>query len=171
MISQIPFDERPFRPCVGLMVFNDEGKVFTGKRIDNFKIDAWQLPQGGIDEGETPIEAGFRELREETSIISVNYIAEYPDWINYDIPSKLADNLWQGKFRGQTQKWLLFHFDGIENEINIKTKNPEFINWTWTSPEQLTKKAIYFKKNVYKKINKIFLPLIDNFKSQRFSIT
>ncbi len=171
MVPLLPFDKRPYRPCVGLMVFNDEGKVFTGKRIDNSNNNTWQLPQGGIDNGETPIEAGFRELEEETSMISVNFIAEYPEWINYDVPLNLANNLWEGKFRGQTQKWLLFHFNGMENEIDIKTKVPEFIEWTWTTPNELINRAIYFKKKVYKKINTIFLPLIENIKDQRLSIT
>ena len=171
MSSLTPFNYRPYRPCVGLMVFNNEGKIFTGKRIDNPNNDFWQLPQGGINQGETPVEAGFRELEEETSILSIEYIAEYPEWINYDVPLTLANNLWEGKFRGQTQKWLLFHFSGIENEIDINTKEPEFIDWRWTCPTELTNKAIYFKKNVYQKINKIFLPLIENFKTQRLSIT
>ena len=93
-----PFDQRPYRPCVGLMVFNDFGYVFSGQRMDN-PNNAWQLPQGGIDEGENPIQAGYRELEEETSIRAVIFIAEYPKWINYDVPTSLADNLWSGKFR------------------------------------------------------------------------
>ena len=101
----IPINERPYRPCVGLMVFNDFGEVFSGQRLDN-PNDAWQLPQGGIDDGENPIEAAFRELEEETSIKSVTYVAEYPEWIKYDVPINLANNLWQGKYRGQTQKWI-----------------------------------------------------------------
>lgn len=171
MINSIPFNDRPYRPCVGLMVFNNEGKVFTGKRVDNLNKDAWQLPQGGIDKGETPIEAGFRELEEETSIKSVDYIAEYPEWINYDVPFNLSNKLWNGKFRGQTQKWLLFYFNGIENEIDINTKEPEFIDWIWTDPTELTSKAIYFKKSVYQKVNTIFLPLIEDFTTQRLSTT
>ena len=131
------------------------------------QTNAWQLPQGGIDNGETPIEAGFRELEEETSMISVNFIAEYPEWINYDVPLNLA-NLGR---ENQRSKWLLFHFNGMENEIDIKTKVPEFIEWTWTNPNELMNKAIYFKKKVYKKINTIFLPLIENIKDQRLSIT
>tara|TARA_Y200000002_G_C22599697_1_gene628948 strand:- start:553 stop:1047 length:495 start_codon:yes stop_codon:yes gene_type:complete len=157
-----PLSERPYRPCVGIMVFNNEGLVFSGKRIDN-PNNAWQLPQGGIDNNETPIEAGFRELIEETSINSVEYIAEYPDWINYDVPLNLANKLWNGQFRGQTQKWVLFNFTGDDNEININTEYPEFNEWQWTSPLDLTNKAIYFKKDVYEKINLIFLPIIKDF--------
>jgi putative (di)nucleoside polyphosphate hydrolase len=114
----IPLLKRPYRPCVGLMVFNKNGQVFCGQRIDN-KAEAWQLPQGGIDEGETPIEAGFRELKEETSIVNVQYVCDYPDWLNYEIPLPLADTLWNGKYRGQVQRWLLFYFIGKNSEINI----------------------------------------------------
>ena len=109
--NNIPLSERPYRSCVGLMVFNKDGKVFCGQRLDN-KAEAWQLPQGGIDKGEIPIEAGYRELKEETSIINVEFVSEYPEWLNYDIPLPLADYLWEGKYRGQTQRWLLFHFMG-----------------------------------------------------------
>ncbi len=97
-----PYDERPYRPCVGIMLFNNNGLVFSGKRIDN-PNNAWQLPQGGIDEGETVVEAGYRELMEETSITSVDYIAEYPDWINYDVPHNLADKLWQVNSEGKVK--------------------------------------------------------------------
>ena len=102
------------------MVFNNDGNVFCGQRLDN-KAEAWQLPQGGIDEGELPIEAGYRELREETSISNVEFVSEYPEWLNYDIPLPFADNLWEGKYRGQTQRWLLFYFIGIdEGELPIE---------------------------------------------------
>ena len=157
-----PFHDRPYRPCVGLMVFNSLGDVFSGQRLDN-PNKAWQLPQGGIDDGENPIQAAFRELEEETSIKSVIFIAEYPKWIKYDVPLNLADNLWNGKFRGQTQKWLLFYFNGKNNEININTINPEFKNWLWMDPFELTSKAIYFKKDVYNQIYKVFLPLIKDY--------
>ena len=109
ILSQIPLLERPYRSCVGLMVFNKDGNVFCGQRLDN-KVEAWQLPQGGIDEGELPIEAGFRELKEETSIINVEFLCEFPEWINYDIPLPLADRLWSGKYRGQSQSGCYFIF-------------------------------------------------------------
>ena len=162
MKSLNPIHSRPYRPCVGLMIFNKYGLVFSGQRLDN-PNDLWQLPQGGIDEGENPIQAAFRELEEETSITSADFVAEYPDWIKYDVPKNLANNLWDGKYRGQTQKWLLFHFLGNDNEININTKAPEFKNWSWMEPNELSKKAIYFKKQVYEEINKIFIPVIKNF--------
>ena len=143
-----PFFERPYRPCVGLMVFNYLGDVFSGQRLDN-PNNAWQLPQGGINEGESPIDAAFRELEEETSIRSVNYVAEYPEWLNYEVPTYLANNLWEGKYRGQTQKWILLYFNGLDNEINIDTLNPEFKNWLWINPIELSSKAIYFKFNPF----------------------
>ena len=164
--NNIPLLQRPYRSCVGLMVFNKNGKVFCGQRLDN-KAEAWQLPQGGIDEGELAIEAGYRELKEETSIISVQFVSEYPEWLNYDIPLPLADNLWEGKYRGQTQRWLLFYFSGTDKEINIKTKYPEFKNWIWLNPQHLPEKAISFKKNVYQKINKVFIPILKNFNSTK----
>ena len=164
MSKNIPLLKRPYRSCVGLMVFNKIGQVFCGQRLDN-KAEAWQLPQGGIDEGETPIEAGFRELKEETSIVNVEFVSEYPEWLNYDIPLPLANALWEGKFRGQTQRWLLFSFTGIDNEININTSHPEFKNWEWINPTQLPLKAISFKQEIYSKINKAFIPIINNFNS------
>ncbi|MDB9872592.1 RNA pyrophosphohydrolase [Alphaproteobacteria bacterium] len=166
MSKNIPLLKRPYRSCVGLMVFNKIGQVFCGQRLDN-KAEAWQLPQGGIDEGETPIEAGFRELKEETSIVNVEFVSEYPEWLNYDIPLPLANALWEGKFRGQTQRWLLFSFTGIDNEININTSHPEFKNWEWINPTQLPLKAISFKQEIYSKINKAFIPIINNFNSNK----
>ena len=162
ILSEIPLSERPYRSCVGLMVFNKDGNVFCGQRLDN-KAEAWQLPQGGIDEGELPIEAGFRELKEETSIINVELLCEFPEWINYDIPLPLADKLWSGKYRGQSQRWLLFYFSGEDNEININTLNPEFRNWIWLNPLKLPEKAISFKKGVYMKINEVFIPMLENY--------
>ena len=164
--KNMPLLKRPYRSCVGLMVFNKIGQVFCGQRLGN-KAEAWQLPQGGIDEEETPIEAGFRELKEETSIVNVEFVSEYPEWLNYDIPLPLANALWEGKFRGQTQSWLLFSFTGIDNEININTSHPEFKNWEWINPTQLPLKAISFKQEIYSKINKAFIPIINNFNSNK----
>ena len=150
------------------MVFNKDGNIFCGQRLDN-KSEAWQLPQGGIDEGELAIEAGYRELKEETSITNVEFMCEYPEWLNYDIPLPLADNLWDGKYRGQTQRWLLFYFFGENKEININTPNPEFKNWVWLNPSSLPEKAISFKKNVYIKINEIFIPILENYISSNIN--
>ena len=162
----IPLLERPYRPCVGLMVFNTNGEVLCGQRIDN-KAELWQLPQGGINEGETPIDAGFRELKEETSIVNVQYVCEYPNWINYDIPLPLANKLWNAMYRGQVQRWLLFYFTGKNSEININTQQPEFKTWEWIKPDQLPLRAISFKKEVYIKITKVFIPILNNFNASQ----
>ena len=164
----IPLLERPYRSCVGLMVFNKNGEVFCGQRIDN-KAEAWQLPQGGIDEGETPLEAGFRELKEETSIVNVEYVCEYPDWINYDIPLPLADTLWDAKYRGQVQRWLLFYFTGKNSEISINTQQPEFKRWEWIKPDELPLRAISFKKKVYVQITRVFIPILNNFNASELT--
>ena len=144
------------------MVFNKDGNIFCGQRLDN-KAEAWQLPQGGINEDELTLDAGYRELKEETSITNVTFVSEYPEWLSYDIPLPLINNLWGGKYRGQTQRWLLFYFSGQEEEININTSDPEFKNWIWIKPSELPEKAISFKKNVYKKINELFIPILDNY--------
>ena len=119
--------------------------------------------------GELPIEAGYRELKEETSIINAEFVSEYPEWLNYDIPLPLADNLWEGKYRGQTQKWLLFHFMGEDKEIDINTNHPEFKNWIWLDPALLPEKAISFKKDVYRKVNRVFIPIINNFNASNYN--
>ena len=159
--KNIPLSERPYRSCVGLMVFNKDGNVFCGQRLDN-KAEAWQLPQGGIDKGELPIEAGYRELKEETSIINVEFVGEYPEWLNYDIPLPLADNLWKGEFRGQTQRWLLFHFMGEDKEIDINTNKAEFLDWKWVDIDQLTDLVVDFKLDVYKRLKLELKNIISN---------
>ena len=156
-----------YRKGVGIFLISDKKKVWVGKRLDSDKY--WQMPQGGIDTSETELQAMKRELKEETSIINIEFVNEYPEWLNYDIPLPLADNLWEGKYRGQTQRWLLFHFMGKDKEIDINTNHPEFKNWIWLNPELLPKKAISFKKDVYRKINKIFIPMIKNFNASNFN--
>ena len=146
-----PYDERPYRPCVGIVLFNSEGKVFVGQRLDNM-VEAWQMPQGGIDEGETPLEAGFREMEEEIGTARAEFVAEYPEWLNYDIPEDLANRLWQGRFRGQTQKWLAFRFSGTDSDINIETHEPEFRAWKWANPDDLPGMAVPFKRTVYESV-------------------
>ena len=146
-----PYDERPYRPCVGIVLFNSEGKVFVGQRLDNM-VEAWQMPQGGIDEGETPLEAGFREMEEEIGTARAEFVAEYPKWLNYDIPEDLANRLWQGRFRGQTQKWLAFRFSGTDSDINIETHEPEFRAWKWADPDDLPGMAVPFKRTVYESV-------------------
>ena len=143
----------PYRPCVGLVVMNAAGEVFAGQRIDN-PGDAWQMPQGGVDEGETPVQAALRELGEETGIgeDSVEILAETADWIPYDLPHDLVPKLWKGRFRGQTQKWFLLRFDGDDAEIDIEKDNREFSRWTWMSPDDLIERIVPFKKPTYAQV-------------------
>ena len=140
-----------YRRCVGLVVINKDGLVFVGKRIDS-NLNAWQMPQGGIENGESPRNAGLRELKEEIGTNNVKLIGEMDNWLNYDIPEKLSSKLWNGKYRGQTQKWLAFRFLGNDDEINIDTKDPEFKEWKWEEHKKLADLAVSFKKDIYKKI-------------------
>ena len=140
-----------YRRCVGLVVINKDGLVFVGKRIDS-NLNAWQMPQGGIENGESPRNAGLRELKEEIGTNNVKLIGEIDNWLNYDIPQKLSSKLWNGKYRGQTQKWLAFQFLGSDDEININTEDPEFKEWKWEEHKNLVNLAVPFKKDIYKKI-------------------
>ena len=142
---------KSYRRCVGLVVINKDGLVFVGKRIDS-NLNAWQMPQGGIEKGESPRNAGLREMKEEIGTNNVKLIGEIDNWLNYDIPQKLSSKLWNGKYRGQTQKWLAFQFLGNDDEININTEDPEFKEWKWEEHKSLVNLAEPFKKDIYKKI-------------------
>jgi len=141
----------PLRKGVGIVVLNHENKVFVAKRIDNPK-NFWQMPQGGVDKDENYYEAALRELKEETSIISVELIKEIDKKFTYILPDHLIGIIWKGKFKGQTQKWFVMRFIGNESEININTKHPEFLDWKWIDLDDLTKIAVNFKLNVYKNV-------------------
>ena len=141
----------PLRNGVGIVVLNNENKVFVAKRIDNPK-NFWQMPQGGIDRGENFYEAALRELKEETSIVSVELIKEIENKLTYILPDHLIGIIWKGKFKGQKQKWFVMKFVGNESEINIKTKYPEFLDWKWIDLEDLTEIAVNFKLEVYKQL-------------------
>mgnify|MGYP001330790785 CR=1 FL=1 len=141
----------PLRIGVGIALLNKENKVFVGKRIDNPK-NFWQMPQGGVDENEDFLQAAKRELEEETGVKSVKLIKELDEWLEYDLPENLLGKIWKGKYRGQNQKWFIMKFLGNNNEINIKTKNPEFLDWKWIDPLQLSSIAVNFKAKIYKKI-------------------
>ena len=143
----------PLRIGVGIVVLNNENKVFVGKRIDNPE-NFWQMPQGGIDKNENSLQAAKRELKEETGIQSIQLIKELDEWLEYDLPENLLGKIWQGKYRGQKQKWYIMKFVGKEDEININTKNPEFLDWKWIEPSKLPDIAVNFKVNLYKKIKK-----------------
>ncbi|MDC1155487.1 RNA pyrophosphohydrolase [Candidatus Pelagibacter sp.] len=143
----------PLRSGVGIIVLNKENKVFVAKRIDNPK-NFWQMPQGGVDEGEDFVEAAYRELQEETSIQSVKLIKELEGTFTYELPNHLLGIIWKGKFKGQKQKWFIMRFVGEESEINIKTKKPEFFDWKWIEIDQITEFVVDFKLHVYKELKK-----------------
>ena len=142
------FSDLPLRIGVGIIVLNKDNKVFVAKRIDNAK-NFWQMPQGGVDEGENFLKAAYRELEEETSIKSVELIKELDGTITYELPERLLGIIWRGKYRGQKQKWFLMRFTGEEKEINVKTKNPEFFEWKWVELDQITELVVDFKLHVY----------------------
>ena len=154
---KLEYQRRPYRPCVGIMLINSNNQIFAGQRIDNH-LEAWQMPQGGIDEGESVETACFREMKEEIGTDKASIIAIHPEWLNYDIPEILADKLWDQKYRGQTQKWVALKFTGKDSDINIKTHIPEFSKWKWISPQQLTSLAAPFKREVYENVLNVFKP-------------
>ncbi len=143
----------PLRSGVGIIVLNKDNKVFVAKRIDNPK-KFWQMPQGGVDNGEDFLKAAYRELYEETSIKNVELIKELDGTTSYELPNYLLGIIWKGKYRGQKQKWFLMRFVGEDKEIDIKTKNPEFLDWKWIDLEMITKVVVDFKLNVYKELKK-----------------
>ena len=144
-------EKLPFRIGVGVILLNQKNKVFVGKRIDNPK-KFWQMPQGGVNKNEDLLQAAKRELKEETNIKTIAVIKELNEWLTYDLPENLLGKLWKGKYRGQKQKWFIMRFLGKNEEINVKTKHPEFLDWKWIEPVELPKVAVHFKINVYKKL-------------------
>ena len=143
--------ELPLRIGVGIILLNNENNIFVGKRIDNPK-NFWQMPQGGVDDNEDFFQAAKRELEEETGIKSVKLVKELDGWLTYNLPKNLLGKIWNGKYRGQKQKWFIMKFIGKKEEINVKTKNPEFLSWKWINPSELSKIAVSFKIDIYKKI-------------------
>jgi putative (di)nucleoside polyphosphate hydrolase len=161
MASMPNEQELAYRPCVGIMLVNMDGKVFVGQRLDNV-VEAWQMPQGGIDDGEEAKAAAFRELEEETGIRAelVEIIAKAKDEHFYDLPPELVGKLWGGKYRGQRQYWFLARFVGNDSDINIQTKDPEFREWRWTAPDTLPDLIVPFKRKLYRDILQEFRALI-----------
>ena len=147
------YKDLPLRSGVGIVVLNNDNKVFVAKRIDNPK-NFWQMPQGGVDDGEDFLTAAYRELVEETSIINVELIKELEGMITYELPDYLLGIIWKGKYRGQNQKWFLMRYLGNDNEINIQTKNPEFLDWKWIDLDYITEVVVDFKLHVYKEVKK-----------------
>lgn len=147
----------PYRPCVGVMLVNRDGLIFVGQRIDRDQ-DAWQMPQGGVDEAEDPRAAVLRELREETGIAPglVDVEAESESWLHYDLPHELVPRIWKGRYRGQKQKWYLLRFRGADDQIDIETDHPEFSAWQWLSPGDLVANIVPFKRRVYEQVMELF---------------
>ena len=143
--------ELPMRRGVGIIVLNKNNNVFVGKRKDN-PIDKWQMPQGGIDNNESPFSAMKRELKEETSITKIKFLKEIENWLEYELPPNLLGKIWKGKYRGQQQKWFIVKFEGKDDEINLNTKHPEFIEWKWIDYNLLPDIIVDFKKAVYEKL-------------------
>jgi putative (di)nucleoside polyphosphate hydrolase len=141
----------PYRPCVGIMLFNAQGKVFVGKRIDQ-SVEGWQMPQGGIDKGESPRQAALRELMEETGTDKAEIVGEMEDWLTYDLPPHLVGIAFHGKFRGQRQKWFALRFTGKDADIDLAAHDPEFSEWKWAAPEALPDLIVPFKRDIYKAV-------------------
>jgi putative (di)nucleoside polyphosphate hydrolase len=154
-----PYEQRPYRPCVGIFLLNNDGLVFAGRRIDS-RAEAWQMPQGGIDAGESPLQACMREMREEIGTNTAELVSQHDEWLYYDIPLPLADRLWQGQYKGQKQKWMALRFTGDDSDINIATEEPEFCEWKWLSPQDLVDLAVRFKRDVYQNVLAAFAPYL-----------
>jgi putative (di)nucleoside polyphosphate hydrolase len=153
----------PYRPCVGVMLINAAGLIFAGQRTDspvNRATSAWQMPQGGIDDGEKPRAAALRELWEETGITAdlVEFIAKTDDWVTYDLPPDLLGKVWGGKYRGQRQKWFLYRFTGRDDQIDIATAHPEFARWQWMRADDMLAAIVPFKRHVYEQVIAAFHP-------------
>ena len=158
------YDNLPYRPCVGMMLFNKKGRVFIGRRTDGpehvDETHVWQMPQGGVDPKEDPWPAALRELYEETNITSVEKLAESKEWYSYDIPREIVGKAWKGKYRGQTQKWYALRFTGKESEIDVLNPagghEPEFVEWRWEKIDRLPALVVPFKRGVYEQVVKEF---------------
>lgn len=151
MSKDLNLKELPYRQGVGIILVNADQKVFVGQRLDT-AYPAWQMPQGGIDKGETPVQAALRELEEEIGTNAVEMKAESPSWYTYNFPQEFNPHFWQGQYKGQRQKWFLFQFTGQDSDISLETEHPEFQDWKWVPKEDLVSLAVPFKRDLYKAV-------------------
>jgi putative (di)nucleoside polyphosphate hydrolase len=151
-------EDLPYRPCVGVMLINAEGLVFVGRRIDQ-TVEGWQMPQGGIDLGESPEQAALRELKEEIGTDKAKFLRELDGWLEYDLPAHLVGVALKGRYRGQRQKWLAMRFTGSDNDIDVTTDEPEFAEWKWLAMEALSRMIVPFKRDTYTKVIEAFRDL------------
>lgn len=149
----------PYRLGVGVMLLNAENRVFVAKRLDS-TAEAWQMPQGGMDEGESPDQTALRELEEETGVRSAVILAESRDWLTYDLPQELVPKIWGGRYRGQKQKWFVMRLEGGDEQINIHTEHPEFSEWKWIDAPSLPDMIVPFKRKLYEQLLEEFTPLL-----------
>jgi putative (di)nucleoside polyphosphate hydrolase len=154
----IRHEDLPYRPCVGVMLINAEGLVFVGRRIDQ-TVEGWQMPQGGIDQGETPEQAALRELKEEIGTDKATPLREMEGWLDYDLPQHLLGVALKGRYRGQRQKWLAMRFTGSDSDIDVNTHEPEFADWKWLAMEALPRLIVPFKRDTYTKVIDAFRDL------------
>ena len=151
-------DTLPYRPCVGIMLLDRGGRVFVARRRDT--PDGWQMPQGGIDPGETARQAAFRELKEEIGTDRAEFLAEAPETVRYDLPDHLIGKVWGGRYRGQEQRWVALRFLGEDRDIDIETEHPEFDAWRWSEPERVLAEIVPFKRDVYAAVLAAFAPVL-----------
>lgn len=153
-----PRDSLPYRPCVGIMLLDRDGRVFVARRRDT--PDGWQMPQGGIDKGETVREAAFREMKEEIGTDRAEFLAEAPESVRYDLPDHLVGKVWGGRYRGQEQRWVALRFLGEDRDIDIETEHPEFDAWRWSPPDRVLAEIVPFKRDVYATVLAAFASLL-----------
>lgn len=151
MTKLLPLDQRPYRRGVGIVLLDGAGRAFVGRRIDT-ATPAWQFPQGGIDAGETPLQAAWREMEEEIGTAKAELLAESAGWVAYDLPADVADKVWKGRFRGQEQKWFAFRFLGTDSDIRIDGEHPEFAEWCWMPLAEVADRIVPFKRALYRQV-------------------